>query len=217
MPDGRYEALAVAPLVSGRLDPPDIALFYATPRRHDLLHQRPAMGRLQALRLGRGRRVGLRRFLRTSPQGPPAQPVDTVLRRAAVRRGARRQDADGLASRGHRKSGRRHGGARQKRAALSVPAIRHPTGCARRNVGQLPRPGNFTLVAAMCLILGLYCLSGGSALHSRSMRNLSIIYPHNRNSEMIRTGIRHVAALPCHFPATPSDFAGRRHYMIEIT
>ena len=30
VPDGRYEALAVAPLASGRLDPPDIALFYAT-------------------------------------------------------------------------------------------------------------------------------------------------------------------------------------------
>jgi uncharacterized protein (DUF169 family) len=29
--DGRYEALAVAPLAGGRLDPPDIALFYATP------------------------------------------------------------------------------------------------------------------------------------------------------------------------------------------
>lgn len=29
--DGLYEALAIAPLASGRLDPPDIALFYATP------------------------------------------------------------------------------------------------------------------------------------------------------------------------------------------
>jgi uncharacterized protein (DUF169 family) len=29
--DGKYEALAIAPLASGRLDPPDIALFYATP------------------------------------------------------------------------------------------------------------------------------------------------------------------------------------------
>ena len=28
---GKYKALAVAPLASGRLDPPDIALFYATP------------------------------------------------------------------------------------------------------------------------------------------------------------------------------------------
>ena len=31
VPDGRYEALAVAPLAGGRLAPPDIALFYATP------------------------------------------------------------------------------------------------------------------------------------------------------------------------------------------
>jgi uncharacterized protein (DUF169 family) len=31
VPDGRYEALAVSPLATGRLDPPDIALFYATP------------------------------------------------------------------------------------------------------------------------------------------------------------------------------------------
>ena len=29
--DGRYEALALSPISSGRLDPPDIALFYATP------------------------------------------------------------------------------------------------------------------------------------------------------------------------------------------
>lgn len=29
--DGQYEALAMSPLSSGRLDPPDIALFYATP------------------------------------------------------------------------------------------------------------------------------------------------------------------------------------------
>jgi len=31
VPDGEYEALVVAPLASGRLNPPDIALFYATP------------------------------------------------------------------------------------------------------------------------------------------------------------------------------------------
>ncbi|MSQ62926.1 MAG: hypothetical protein EXR33_03675 [Betaproteobacteria bacterium] len=31
VPVGKYRALAVAPLASGRLDPPDIALFYATP------------------------------------------------------------------------------------------------------------------------------------------------------------------------------------------
>ncbi|HEY4939893.1 MAG TPA: DUF169 domain-containing protein [Rhizomicrobium sp.] len=31
VPDGQYEALAVGPLATGKLDPPDIALFYATP------------------------------------------------------------------------------------------------------------------------------------------------------------------------------------------
>jgi uncharacterized protein (DUF169 family) len=31
VPRGKYQALAVAPLAAGRLDPPDIALFYATP------------------------------------------------------------------------------------------------------------------------------------------------------------------------------------------
>jgi uncharacterized protein (DUF169 family) len=33
LPHGRYEALSVSPLVSGRLDPPDSALIYATPGR----------------------------------------------------------------------------------------------------------------------------------------------------------------------------------------
>ena len=31
VPHGRYQAMAVSPLASGRLDPPDIALVYATP------------------------------------------------------------------------------------------------------------------------------------------------------------------------------------------
>ncbi|WP_416899239.1 MAG: DUF169 domain-containing protein [Minwuia sp.] len=31
VPYGRYEAMAVSPLAAGRLDPPDIALIYATP------------------------------------------------------------------------------------------------------------------------------------------------------------------------------------------
>ena len=31
VPDGLYDALAVGPLSTGKLDPPDIALFYATP------------------------------------------------------------------------------------------------------------------------------------------------------------------------------------------
>jgi uncharacterized protein (DUF169 family) len=37
VPFGSYEAMAVSPLVSGRLDPPDICLIYATPGQMILL------------------------------------------------------------------------------------------------------------------------------------------------------------------------------------
>ena len=37
VPFGQYEALAVSPLVTGRLDPPDICLIYATPAQMILL------------------------------------------------------------------------------------------------------------------------------------------------------------------------------------
>ncbi len=37
VPHGRYEAMAVSPLASGRLDPPDICLVYATPAQMILL------------------------------------------------------------------------------------------------------------------------------------------------------------------------------------
>ena len=37
VPFGRYEAMAVSPLTSGRLDPPDIVMIYATPAQMILL------------------------------------------------------------------------------------------------------------------------------------------------------------------------------------
>lgn len=37
VPFGKYEAMAVSPLATGRLDPPDIALIYATPAQMILL------------------------------------------------------------------------------------------------------------------------------------------------------------------------------------
>lgn len=37
VPHGRYQAMAVSPLASGRLDPPDICLIYATPGQMILL------------------------------------------------------------------------------------------------------------------------------------------------------------------------------------
>jgi uncharacterized protein (DUF169 family) len=37
VPYGRFKAMAVSPLASGRLDPPDIALIYATPAQMIIL------------------------------------------------------------------------------------------------------------------------------------------------------------------------------------
>jgi uncharacterized protein (DUF169 family) len=37
VPHGRYRAMAVSPLVSGRLDPPDVCLLYATPGQMTML------------------------------------------------------------------------------------------------------------------------------------------------------------------------------------
>ena len=63
VPDGRFEALAVAPLASRPARPARHRAVLRHARRDDLFHQRPAMVRLQALRLEHRRRVGLRRFL----------------------------------------------------------------------------------------------------------------------------------------------------------
>ena len=57
VPDGRYEALALAPLVERPARPARYRAVLRDPRRDDLFHQRAAMGRLQALRLEHRRRV----------------------------------------------------------------------------------------------------------------------------------------------------------------
>ena len=99
VPDGRYEALAVAPLASGRLDPPDIALFYATPGAMIYFINGLQWSGYERFDWSIVGEVGLRRFLGAGAQNPRAEPVDPVLCRAPVRRRARRRDADGAAPR----------------------------------------------------------------------------------------------------------------------
>ena len=140
VPDGRYEALAVAPLASGRLDPPDIALFYATPGAMIYFINGLQWAGYKRFRLECRRRIRLRQFLGPRAKDPRAEPVDPVLCRAPLWRRARRRDADGLAARLPRQSDRRHGGVVKKRPALPVPTIRHSAGCPRRPRRQLPRP-----------------------------------------------------------------------------
>ena len=63
VPFGEYEAVAVSPLASGRLDPPDICLIYATPAQMILMINGLQWSRLQELRVGLRGRVGLRRLV----------------------------------------------------------------------------------------------------------------------------------------------------------
>ena len=95
VPDGRYEALAVAPLASGRLDPPDIALFYATPGAMIYFINGLQWSGYKRFDWSIVGEFGVRRFLGPRPEDPAAQPVDPVLCRAPLRRRARRRDADG--------------------------------------------------------------------------------------------------------------------------
>ena len=60
VPDGRYQALAVAPLASGRLDPPDIALFDATPGAMMYFINGLQWPGYRNFEWGGGRRIGLR-------------------------------------------------------------------------------------------------------------------------------------------------------------
>ena len=60
VPHGRFQAMAVGPLDSGRLDPPDIVLVYATPGQMIILIN-GLQYELPQVRLERGGRDRLRR------------------------------------------------------------------------------------------------------------------------------------------------------------
>ena len=119
--DGRYEALAMAPIASGRLDPPDIALFYATPGAMIYFINGLQWAGYKRFDWSVVGEFGLRRFLGPGLEDPHPEPVDPVLCRAALWRGARRRDADGIAARLSAEGDRRHGGPCRK------------TGCATRS------------------------------------------------------------------------------------
>ncbi len=62
VPFGKFQALAVSPLASGRLNPPDICLRLRDAGADDHPDQRSAIYRLQEVRMGRGRRDRVRGF-----------------------------------------------------------------------------------------------------------------------------------------------------------
>ena len=99
VPDGKYDALAVGPLSTGKLGTPDIALFYATPGAMIYFInglQWSGYKRFDWSVVGEFR---LRRLVGQGADDAPAEPVDPLLCRAPLRRRARRRDADGDAAR----------------------------------------------------------------------------------------------------------------------
>ena len=100
VPDGRYEALAVGPLARRQARPtPDIALFYATPGAMIYFInglQWSGYKRFDWSVVGESACADSWGRALTQPR---AQPLDPLLRRAPLRRRARRRDADGPAAR----------------------------------------------------------------------------------------------------------------------
>ena len=144
VPDGRYEALAVSPLASGRLDPPDIALFYATPGAMIYFINGLQWSGYKRFDWGVvGESACADSWGRALKTREPSLSIPCFAER---RYGGVLDDenADGAAARRYYESDRWNGGARQERPALPVPAIRHPAGRAGGDGGQLPRPRRLT-------------------------------------------------------------------------
>lgn len=120
VPDGKYEALAVAPLAAGRIADPDIALFYATPGAMIYFINGLQWAGYKRFDWGVvGESACADSWGRALTKREPS--LHSVLRRAPLRRRARRRDADGAAA-GHAGQGhRRHGGAGEERLPLSLP------------------------------------------------------------------------------------------------
>ena len=79
----------------GRLNPPDICLIYATLGQMIIFINGLQWAGYKKFQWGVRRRIGVRGFVGPSAQDRRAEPVDPVLRRAPLRRRARRRIADG--------------------------------------------------------------------------------------------------------------------------
>jgi len=171
VPDARYQALAVAPLASGQLDPPDIALFYATPGA--------MMYFINGLQWSGYKRfdwslVGESACADSWGRALKTRQPSLSIPCFAERRyggGTRRRNADGIAARRNPKSHRRNGSARQERAALPFPAIRHPAGRLRRYGGKLSRARRLTArTQATAILIDLRLRSASGARRCDGVR-----------------------------------------------
>ena len=98
VPFGHYQALAVSPLTSGRLNPPDICLVYATPGQMIILINGLQYTGYKKFEWGVVGETACADFMGPGAEDRRAQPVAALLCRAALWRRAGRGDADGAAA-----------------------------------------------------------------------------------------------------------------------
>ncbi len=133
VPYGQYQALVVSPLASGRLNPPDICLVYATPGQMIILINGLQYTGYKKFEWGVVGETACADSLGAGAQDRRAQPVAAVLCGAALWRRAGRRDADGAVAWASRQGDHRHEGAFEKRSALSDRALRYSKRRARRH------------------------------------------------------------------------------------
>ena len=99
VPYGQYQAMAVSPLTSGRLNPPDICLVYATPGQMIILINGLQYTGYKKFEWGVvGETACADSWGRALKTGEPSLSLP-CFRGTALRRRARRGDADGAAAR----------------------------------------------------------------------------------------------------------------------
>jgi uncharacterized protein (DUF169 family) len=144
VPHGRYRAMAVAPLTSGRLDPPDICLIYGTPGQMIFfINGLQWIGYRKLSFTSVGESACADSWGKALKTGEPALTIPCYAERryggVADRRAADGEPA-ALPAQGHR----RGGGAQQERAPVSGATLRHPVRRRRRTRRQLRREGEVT-------------------------------------------------------------------------
>ena len=98
VPFGRYQAMVASPLTSGRLNPPDICLVYATPGQMIILINGLQDTGYKKFEWGVVGETACADFMGTGTENRRTLPVAAMLCRAALWRRAGRGDADGAAA-----------------------------------------------------------------------------------------------------------------------
>ena len=132
---GTYNGLAISPLRTGRLSPPDVCLFYGNPAQMILFINGLQWRNYQRYDFSITGESACADSWGSALEEPQGQPVDPVLRGAPLWRRGRRRDADGLPARRPATRGDRPAGPVESRPALPDHAVRS-AGRTRRGHGE---------------------------------------------------------------------------------